>query len=263
MICHVGLCLEDPAGGPKQTWKEIAALAAPHRAFKTLSASSYLLDLTKQPLFFLCVRHIKTACLKRRCRLKSSNDWEFHAAKLCFSCIFWVRTQCKMLQLGDNKSCTPWMSTHQLLWLNRIIHLFGDGCLSVIAYTAPIIDADWQLFQMHISQLILASFPSQRQDTSLPDVARIWIKHKWTIGNDHNCCNPGSFSNSHKGSIEIQTINEQAQSPAVDCIDLYWVYSVMQHFCNLNFFLSCTAIYRWLQRCPVLFLKWCCRYSRT
>lgn len=39
LICHVGLCLEDPAGGPKQTWKGIAALPSYH-TFKPPRLSS-------------------------------------------------------------------------------------------------------------------------------------------------------------------------------------------------------------------------------
>ena len=34
------------------------------------------------------------------------------------------------------------------------------------------------------------------QVMSLVDIVRIWITHKWTFGNDHNCHHPGSLSNS-------------------------------------------------------------------
>lgn len=150
LICHVGLCLEDPAGGLKQTWKGMAALA-PYHTFKPLR----LLSPGPHKTAALCalkVRHIKKAfkgepwrCLFQE-SLKKWNDEAFHGVLFTY---LWFSTHCKMLQVADNKSCTPWMSTRQCSMPdNSIIRLLGDAQFScVVAYAEGIIDLDyWQLF---------------------------------------------------------------------------------------------------------------------
>lgn len=184
-MCHVWLCLEDPAGGLKQTWKGVAALLYLPITHSNLSC---LLSPGTHKTAALCVlevRHIKNATFKRRTTkapffresLKGLKWLSISRCDCAFHIFLSQYTRCKMLQVGDNKSCTRWMSTHQLLRLdNRRIYLFGDSFL-MVTYTEA---RNW-LWPASVSNAYISMhigfFPISYDRTC----------HRWTLPEFESC----------------------------------------------------------------------------
>lgn len=178
----------------------------PHHLRHTFNAS-YLPDLTKTAaLRALKARHIKTrtSLVSLPLTFKELRRPNVSSCGLCFSHISEPGTHLKMLRVGGGRTgitLSECQHVDYCVLKTRIIHSFGHGYAVFWcnrSHRAP--NWLWQPLQMCISQCLLAFFLPHLtwQEVSTLRIAWIWITLKWTPGNDYNCGNLGSLSNSHK-----------------------------------------------------------------